>query len=148
MPLSEDLLSAAIAVVTGLAVALIVQVMGVLSSRRQRKASIRRIRDTIQEFENELRSLGTLVDDRITGEQAQFAFWQAHLETLRVTVSAHSPFLRQEDFLNIMTVIDGKARVTRMIADSKRVPGIEFYEQYFEAIRGLDCLKLKGSKSR
>ncbi len=148
MPFSRELISAAIAIATGLVVALIVQGAGVLNGRRQRKASTKKIRDILREFENDLRSFEVPEDGRITREEGQFAFWQAHLETMRMAVSAHSPFLRQEDFMAIMMVVDGKARVTRMFAEFKRMPGVELYDQYFEQLRGIDWLKLEGSKSR
>ena len=74
----------------------------------------------------------------------QFAFWNEHMDLARLTIAAHSPYLKQEQFLELMSVIDGWSRVTRMLGDG-RGPGSEMYDQYFSALRELMWLKLEDS---
>ena len=147
MTVASELISAAIAIATGLVVALTIQGASAIIRKRQRWISTGNIRSVVQEFEIRLRSTKALEDRRFTKEQAQGAFWQEHLEIMRLVASANSPYLRQEGFIEIMKLIDGQARLTRMITARNRVPPSEFYEQYFKELRSLDWLKLEKAQS-
>ena len=83
-------------------------------------------------------------DGAFTKEAAQFAFWNEHVDSARLTIAAHSPYLKQEHFLEFMSVIDGWSRVSRMIGDG-RTPGSGMYDQYFSALRELSWLRLEES---
>ena len=147
MTVASELISAAIAIATGLVVALIIQGASAISRKKQRWISTGNIRSVVQEFEIRLRSIKAHEDRRFTKEQAQCAFWQEHLETMRLVASANSPYLSQEGFIGIMKIIDGYARSTRMITACNRVPPSELYEQYFKKLRSLDWLKLEKAQS-
>ena len=80
-------------------------------------------------------------DGALTKEMVQFAFWNEHVDSARLTIAAHSPYLKQEHFLELMSVIDGGARFSRMIGDGTTL-GSKMYDQYFSALRALNWLKL------
>ena len=136
-----DLAAAGIAIGTGLVVVLIVEAAVALRMWARHKRSTARITSFLLDFEERMAGAMGSDDGALTKEMVQFAFWNEHVDSARLTIAAHSPYLKQEHFLELMSVIDGWARVSRMIGDG-RIPGSKMYDQYFSALRALNWLKL------
>lgn len=143
--LATELGSAGISIATGLVVALLIQAAYWLRMRMRRRASESSVRAVFQDFEREVREARGSDDGALTREGMQFALWTAHLDTARLVASAHSPNLKQVDFLELMKVIDGWVRISRMLADNRKVPGSKIYDNYFAELRPLTWLELEES---
>ena len=140
--MTPEVASAGIAIATGLVVALLVEAVVAIRMRIGRRASVTRIRDFLLEFEGRVTTAEGTDDGSFPREQVQFALWGEHLDLARLTISAHSPNLKQEHFLELMQVVDGWGRITRMVTDNQRILGSDIYKNYFAALRKLDWLKL------
>ena len=94
------------------------------------------------EFEVRVTTTEGTDDGSVPREQVQFAFWGEHLDLARLTISAHSPNLKQEQFLDLMAVVDGRIRVTRMVTENHGMLPSAFYTDYFADLRKRKWLKL------
>ena len=140
MPSGLELGSAVISVATGLAVALLVEAVIGFRMLFRRRAAVSYVRDFLREFETTLAEVQPSDDGRVSKGEFQFALWKAHLDSSRLVISAHSPHLRRENFIEIMKVLDGQYRLTSIIP-ARKFPDQNFYDMYFERLRELGWLK-------
>ena len=141
MLFGPELGSAAISIVTGLAVALLVEAVIGLRMVFRRRATESYLSEFFREFETRLAEVQPSDDGKVLRGQFQFMIWKEHLDNARLFVSSHSPQLRREDFIEIMKVVDGGYRFTSIIPANK-IPDEKLYDVYFEGLRKLDWLKL------
>ena len=141
MPFGLELVSAAISIVTGLAVALIVEAVIAFRMVFRRRATVSHLRDFFRDFETKLAEVQPSNDGRVSRGEFQFALWKDHLDNARLVVSSHSPDLGRENFIEVMKVVDQRYRFTSIIPANK-VPDEKFYGLYFEELRKLDWLEL------
>ena len=136
MTVEAQLVSAGIAVATGLAVALLVQSVNWLKGKRQRRQSLAFIRSVLAAFEKRLKEVQDADDGRAKKEQFRAAMWVAHEDELRVAALAHIAVLRAEEFISLMSILDNWNRLFEAISgDTKRVPPKDVYERYFADLR-------------
>ena len=143
MSFGPELVSAAIAIATGLLVALLVEAIVAFRTMRRRKASTSDIRNLFLDFESKVTNAKESDDGMLKKEQIQFAFWDEHLDITRLVLAAHSPNIKQEHYLETMKLLDGWTRITRMVVNAGTGFGSDTYDRYFEAVRKLSWLKLK-----
>ena len=145
MPLGIQLDSALISIATGLAVALLVEAVIGFRMLFRRRAAVSFLRDFFREFEKEISEVQVSDNEVISKGEIQFALWKGSLDDARLVVSAHSPHLRRDNFIEIMKILAGLHRVTNIIPANK-YPDQNFYDGYFDRLRKLGWLKLDPPK--
>ena len=141
MPSGLELAPAVVSVATGLAVAILVEAVIGFRMLLRRRAAVSYLCAFFREFERTVAEVQESDDGKVSRGEFQFALWKNHLDNARLIISAHSPDLRRENFIEIMNILDGRYRLTNIIPANK-VPDQKFYDMYFEELRKLGWLKL------
>lgn len=144
-----DITSAVIAVATGLAVAVIVEVAVWIRAWLRRRTAVSYIRSLFEAFETKLSSIphsdGLIhLEDgpTIRLETLHLAMWEEHLDLARRTIPAHSPYLSSTQFTTLMGIVDGMSRLSGMIPDG-RTPDGQFYRNYFNDLEDVEWLRFE-----
>lgn len=141
-----EVTSVATSVASGLLVALLVEGVVHLRIYQRRRSSISSLRGFFLDFKKQFLEVRGAEDGAYTREAAKFVLWKAHLNDAPDVLSSHAPYLRREQFLEVMGIINGHQRLVDIIPENQfpisETPMGNPYRQYFDRLGALHWLKL------
>ena len=142
MSVEANLISAFIAIATGVVVVMLVHFANWLRARRRRQHAIGFLRSTIIAFREEMEGAPALEGTAITRDQTRFAMLEEHIDMMRGALFVASHDLHRNEYTSLLRHIDGHGRLIRMIKSVQTVPGPErqFFDTYFEGLRKIAWL--------
>ena len=136
--------SATISIVSGVVVAVLIELILLARYRLKRRSEIAYIRQFFIECESEIKIARGTEDGRVSRSAVQFVLHQHHLRTAELMLVTRSNHLSNTQSFEVIKFINEQIDFANMISAAAKgsVPEEKFYDQFSAKLREIKWLKI------